>query len=75
MAIGGYGVGFIEKQFGAQLPDIPVVGKKGAIALAVLMFKPKNKILQDVGAAAACLAGYQFAKESRIDGDDYDDED
>jgi hypothetical protein len=77
MAMGGLGVGFIEKHFGAQLPQLPFVGRKGAIALAVYFFKPKSGMLQDVGVAAACLAGYQFAKEQRIDGvgDDFDDED
>lgn len=74
MAIGGAGVGFIEKYLGATLPNIPLIGRKGAIALGVYMFKPKAGLLRDVGIAAAALSGYQFAKENKIDGE-YDDED
>lgn len=73
-AIGGAVVGFIEKQFGDQIPTLPLIGRKGAIALAVYMFKPKNAILQDAGIAAATLSGYQFAKENKIDGPDDDDD-
>lgn len=75
-AIGGFGVGFIEKQFGAQIPSLPVIGRKGAIAMGVYFFKPKSKMIQDVGVAAAALAGYQFGKEGKIDGydEDFDDE-
>ena len=74
MALGGLGVGFIEKHFGNQLPSLPMVGRKGAIALAVYFFKPKSPMLQDIGVAAACLAGYQFAKENKIDGDMNDED-
>lgn len=77
-AMGGFGVGMVEKHFGAQLPSIPYVGKKGAIALGVYFFKPKQPLLQDIGVAAATLAGYQFGKEGRVDGavagDDDDDD-
>jgi hypothetical protein len=73
LAMGGYGVGFVEKHFGDQLPNLPIVGRKGAIALAVYFLKPKNTILRNVGKAAAALSGYQFAKEGKIDGDEDDD--
>jgi len=66
-AIGGFAVGYIEKQF-PNLPTLPVVGKKGAIAVAVYFLKPKNKILRDIGFAAACLAGYEFGTTGKISG-------
>lgn len=75
-AMGGAGVGFIEKTFGDKIPKVPYVGRKGAIALAVYMFKPKMPLLRDVGIAAAAMAGYQLAREGKIDGtdDDWDDD-
>lgn len=77
-ATGGAAVGFIEKTFGDQIPSIPLVGKKGTLALAVYMLKPKSKFLQDLGFASAVLAGYQLTKEGKIDGEgdgeEYDDD-
>jgi hypothetical protein len=76
-AIGGFGVGFLEKSFGAKIPSIPVVGRKGAIAIGMYLFAPKNEIAQNIGTAAAALSGYEMAKEGKISGydDDYDDDD
>lgn len=72
IALGGFGVGLIEKYL-PNLPTLPVVGRKGAIALAVYAMQPKSKILQDIGLAAAAMAGYQFGMEGRVTG--YDDSD
>lgn len=69
-AMGGFGVGFIEKTFGDKIPTLPYVGRKGAIALAVYFLEPKSEILRDVGIAAGALAGYELAKEGSISGDD-----
>ena len=78
-ALGGFGVGIVEKTFGDKLPSLPYVGRKGAIALAVYFLQPKTKLLQDVGLAAAALSGYEFAKDGKVSGvgydDDYDDDD
>lgn len=67
-AVGGFGVGFIEKTWGNQIPTFPLIGRKGAIALGVYMLKPKSKLIQDIGLAAACLAGYEFATTNKISG-------
>lgn len=67
VALGGFGVGFIEKTF-PGFPSLPIVGRKGAIALAVMMLNPKEKILQDVGMAAAAIAGYEFGKTGTVTG-------
>jgi hypothetical protein len=72
-AMGGLGVGLIEKTF-PNLPTLPMVGRKGALALAIYFMEPKEKILQDIGMAAAALAGYEFGKTGTISGAYDDDE-
>lgn len=67
-AMGGFGVGFIEKHWGDKIPTIAGIGRKGAIALGVYILKPKQKLLQDIGLAAACLAGYEFATTNKVSG-------
>ena len=76
LAGGGFGVGFIEKQFGDKIPTLPLVGRKGAIALAVYFMKPKSGLLQDVGKAAAAIAGYELGKTGVVtgEGDEWDDD-
>lgn len=79
MALGGFGVGLIEKNFGAKLPTIKMLGRKGTIAAAVYFLKPKERWIQKVGLAAAAMAGYEFGKEGKVTGEDvmgdYDDDD
>lgn len=70
--IGGAALGFIEKQFGAQLPTIPLLGKKGTIA-AIAYFvgkKMRSPIAFDVAKVAAGIAGYEFAQTGHVSGDD-----
>lgn len=75
LAFGGAGaaLGFIEDKFGSSLPSIPVVGKKGALAI-LAYFAAKNGmgggIARDIAVAAAAVAGYQLGKEGKISGDD-----
>jgi len=79
MALGGFGVGLIEKNFGARLPTIPMFGRKGTIAVAAYFLKPKEPWMQKVGLAAAAMAGYEFGKDGKISGEDvmgdFDDDD
>jgi hypothetical protein len=70
--VGGFAVGFIEKNWGDKIPSIPIVGRKGAIALAAYWLAPKHALIVDVGIAAAALSGYEFAKEGHVTGDDDD---
>lgn len=73
--VGGFAVGFIEKQWGAQLPNLPFIGRKGALALGAYFLAPKNKLFRDVGIAAAAVAGYELGKTGTVSGDDgYDDD-
>ncbi len=61
--------GFIEKQFGAQIPTLPLVGRAGAIAIACLVFgKGRGGVISDLGKAAAVIAGYQFGTTGKISG-------
>jgi len=68
-AIGGLVYGFIEKNFGAQLPTLPLVGRAGSIAIGAYMIgKGKAGIVSDVARAAAVIAGYQFGTQGKIAG-------
>lgn len=67
VAVGGFAVGFIEKSF-PQLPTLPLVGKKGAIAILAYMFSNKHPVIADVGLAAASISGYQLGTSGVISG-------
>ena len=69
-AIGGYIFGFVQKQWGAQIPSLPVVGKSGTIALACHFLAPRHPIIRDVGIAAAAIAGFTFARDGAVAGID-----
>jgi hypothetical protein len=67
-AAGGWGVGMIEKSF-PNLPTLPVVGKKGAIALAVYFFgKGRGELVKSIGIVAAGIAGYEYATTGKVTG-------
>lgn len=71
--IAGAAIGIIEKQsFFASLPAIPLLGKKGTIAVLAYIWRRNGgpDMARDVALVAAGLSGYQFAKDGRIDGDD-----
>jgi hypothetical protein len=67
-AVGGFAVGFIEKSF-PQLPTLPLVGKKGAIAIAAYFLRGKHPIIQDIGMAAAAISGYELGSTGKVSGD------
>lgn len=73
IALGGLAYGLLVKNF-PTLPRLPGVGRSGTVALAVYFLKPKNKILQDIGLAAAAIAGYSFGETGTVSGDIDDDE-
>lgn len=68
-AVGGFAVGFIEKSF-PQLPSLPLVGRKGAIALAAMFLANKHPIISDIGKAAAAISGYELGSTGSISGED-----
>lgn len=70
-ALGGAAIGFIEKTFGAQIPTVPLIGRKGAIALGAYFFgKGKSGLWRDVAVAGAVLAGYELGSTGKISGID-----
>jgi hypothetical protein len=66
-AMGGLAYGFIEKSF-PNLPTIPLLGKSGTVALAAYFLGGRHKIVQDVGIAAAAIAGYSLGKSGLVSG-------
>lgn len=78
VVIGGAILGWVEKNYGAKLPSVPVLGVKGTIAIGAY-FAHKNgmarEITRDVCIAAASTAGYQLGLQGKVsgevDGDDY----
>lgn len=69
-AIGGLAYGFIERSF-PTMPTLPLVGKSGTVALAVYFLGGNNDIINDIGLAAAVIAGYSLGKTGAVSG--YDD--
>ena len=69
--VGGFAVGFLEKSF-PGLPSLPVVGRKGAIAIAAYFLRGKHPIITDIGRAAAAISGYELGSVGRISGIDGD---
>lgn len=67
-AVGGFAVGFIEKSF-PNLPSLPIIGKKGAIAIGAYMLRGQSPILLDVAKAAAAISGYQLGSTGAVTGD------
>lgn len=70
--VGGAVLGFVDKSFGAQIPTIPMIGRKGTIAV-LAYFIGKNMRMHmafDVAKVAAGIAGYELATAGHISGDD-----
>lgn len=53
-----------------KLPEIPIVGRKGALALATYYWARHGggQIARDISLVAAALCGYEFGKEGTISG-------
>jgi len=55
-----------------KLPAIPIVGRKGALAVLAYLWAKHGgggQMARDVAIAAATLAAYQLGKDKKIDGD------
>jgi hypothetical protein len=70
VAMGGLGVGLLERFIGDKIPTLPYIGRKGAIALGIYFMNPTSPMLRNVGIAAAAIAGYQLGAVGSISGDD-----
>lgn len=71
VALGGFLYGLLKKNW-TSMPKLPGVGTSGTVAIAVYVLKPKNKMLQDLGIAAAAIAGYSFGETGTVSGDSDD---
>lgn len=70
VGMGGFAYGLIEKSF-PGLPTLPVVGKSGTVAIACYFMGGSNELINDIGIAAAAIAGYSLGKTGTVSG--YDD--
>lgn len=68
VAMGGLLYGFLMKTF-PTLPRIPGIGRAGTVAVGVYFMKPSSKMLQDLGIAAAAIAGASFGETGTVSGD------
>jgi hypothetical protein len=78
LALGSVILGYAEQtSFVKSLPTIPMIGKKGTLAVATyfLAKNMRSSIARDVCIAATVLAAHELGGTGRISGDDdYDDE-
>lgn len=75
--IGGAVYGFVEKQWGAKIPTIPILGRAGTVAVVCYFARKqggmgKSALVRDLGMAAAVIAGYQLGSTGKISGEDVD---
>lgn len=73
VAMGGFGYGLVRKYW-PDIPRIPGIGHSGTVALAVYLLKPSTGWMQDVGIAAAAIAGASFGQTGTVSGEDPEDE-
>lgn len=67
--MGGATYGLLKKNF-PQLPRIPGLGQAGSVAAIIYFMKPSSPLLQDLGIAAAAIAGASFGETGTVSGDD-----
>lgn len=67
-ALGGLAYGLLVKNW-PNMPRLPGIGRSGTIALAVYFLAPRSQLLQDVGIAAAAIAGYSFGESGSVSGE------
>lgn len=72
-AAGGAVLGYIEQKF-PNLPTIPVVGRKGTIAIIAYIVAGKTsgmvaQLAREAAVATAAVAGYELGKDGQITGD------
>lgn len=56
----------------AKLPDVPLVGKKGLLAIGMYYWSRHGgpRIARDIALAAAALSGYELGTKGSISGDE-----
>lgn len=66
-ALGGLGYGMVRKHF-PDLPTVAGLGRAGTVAAAIYFLKPSSQLLQDIGIAAAAIAGASFGETGTVSG-------
>lgn len=66
--MGGAMYGMLVKNF-PTIPRIPGLGRSGTVAAAIYLLKPSSPWLQDLGIAAAAIAGASFGETGSVSGD------
>lgn len=67
VALGGLAYGLLVKH--VPVPRIPGIGRSGTVALGIYLLKPSSTMLQDLGIAAAAIAGASFGETGTVSGD------
>lgn len=67
VALGGFAYGLLLKNF-PDIPRLPGIGRSGTVALAVYFLRPSSQLLQDLGVAAAAIAGASFGETGTVSG-------
>lgn len=72
-AIAGLGFGLLERIAVSQdLPTIPLLGRKGTVAVAAYLLRKQHPIIADVARAGFVISAYQLVAEGKISGEDDD---
>jgi len=70
-AMAGVAYGLLERMTSdMDLPEIPVIGRKGTLALALYLFRRSHPMINDAARAGIIISTYQLASEGKISGDD-----
>jgi hypothetical protein len=68
----GLAIGMAEKQGVLDfLPEVPLVGRKGALAIGLAFLMPRNPYAVTASRGLAFLSGYEYGKEGSISGQSY----
>lgn len=69
--LGGAALGLIDRAF-PEMPSIPIIGRKGTIAIACYFFSKggRHSLLRDVALAAAAISGYELGTTGKVSGDE-----
>lgn len=70
-ALAGAGFGLLEKVAdNYKVPSIPLLGKKGTIAIAAYMLRRQHPLIGEVAYAGFVLAGFELVREGKVSGED-----
>jgi len=69
-AMAGVAYGLLERMTAdMDLPEIPVIGRKGTLALALYLFRKSHPMINDAARAGVIISTYELASEGKITGE------